>query len=168
MAQPDALSRQSRFVPDGSDNEGRTLLTPERLEIAAIRSGHVAIEGDVELLQRVREAKEFDEELVDAIEKVKVGAPRMLRRGLEEWNTEDGLLLFRGKVYVPKDLELRRDIVALHHDTVAVGHPGRWKTYELVSRNYWWLSGISCRTSIISFGFLLILLNEQFAFESDA
>ena len=30
------------------------------------------------------------------------------------------------------------------------------------------LSGISCRTSIISFGFLLILLNEQFAFESDA
>ena len=62
----------------------------------------------------------------------------MLRRGLEEWNTEDGLLLFRGKVYVPKDIELRRDIVALHHDTVAVGHPGRWKTYELVSRNYWW------------------------------
>ena len=55
------------------------MLTPERLEIAAVRSGHVAIEGDVELLQRVREAKEFDEELVEAIEKVKVGAPRMLR-----------------------------------------------------------------------------------------
>ena len=30
------------------------------------------------------------------------------------------------------------------------------------------LSGISCRTSILSFVFLLILLNEQFAFESDA
>ena len=50
MAQPDALSRQSRFVPDGSDNEGRTLLTPERLEIAAIRPGHVEIEGDADLL----------------------------------------------------------------------------------------------------------------------
>jgi hypothetical protein len=28
--------------------------------------------------------------------------------------------------------------VALHHDTRSSGHPSRWKTLELVSRNYWW------------------------------
>jgi len=26
----------------------------------------------------------------------------------------------------------------LHHDTPVGGHGGRWKTAELVARNYWW------------------------------
>ena len=59
-----------------------------------------------------------------------------------EWAEEQGLILFRGKVYVPKDPELRRAIVEAHHDSRITGHPGRWKTLELVSRNYWW-PGIS-------------------------
>jgi len=27
----------------------------------------------------------------------------------------------------------------LHHDVLVAGHRGRWKTMELVTRNYWWL-----------------------------
>jgi len=30
------------------------------------------------------------------------------------------------------------NIVKTHHESLATGHPGRWKTYELVSRDYWW------------------------------
>ena len=44
-----------------------------------------------------------------------------------------------GKIYVPKEEELRAEIIQLHHDVPAVGHGGRWKTVELVTRNYWWL-----------------------------
>ena len=33
---------------------------------------------------------------------------------------------------------LRQKIVQIHYDLPSAGHPGRWKTYELVSRNYWW------------------------------
>ena len=29
--------------------------------------------------------------------------PRRLTDGLQEWNLEDGLLLFKGKIYVPND-----------------------------------------------------------------
>lgn len=47
-------------------------------------------------------------------------------------------MLYRGKVYVPLDAKLCLDIVAAHHNTPSTGHPGRWKTMELVSRNYWW------------------------------
>ncbi len=39
---------------------------------------------------------------------------------------------------MPNNRELRRDIVKIHHDMPAAGHPGRYKTLELVSRNYWW------------------------------
>jgi len=55
-----------------------------------------------------------------------------------EWSNIDGLLRFRGKIYVPRSPDLRRQIIALCHDTQITGHPGRWKTLELVSRNYWW------------------------------
>jgi hypothetical protein len=34
-----------------------------------------------------------------------------------EWSESDGLLMFHGKVYVPKDRELRRRIVEQHHNT---------------------------------------------------
>ena len=43
------------------------------------------------------------------------------------------------KVYVPKDKELRAEVIWLHHDILAAGHGGRWKMVELVTRNYWWL-----------------------------
>ena len=39
---------------------------------------------------------------------------------------------------MPKDEDLRRQIVQNHHDSTVAGHPGRWKILELVSRNYWW------------------------------
>ena len=47
-------------------------------------------------------------------------------------------MLKEGKVYVPKNKELRTEVIWLHHDVLAAGHGGRWKTVELVTRNYWW------------------------------
>jgi len=41
------------------------------------------------------------------------------------------------KVYVPKDKELRAEVIWLYHDVLAVGYRGRWKMVELVTRNYW-------------------------------
>ena len=68
-----------------------------------------------------------------------------------EWNLRDGLIYYRDRIYVPNDKELRRRIVEQHHDTKVAGHPGRWKTHELVSRSYWWPQmsryiGVYCRT----------------------
>ena len=55
-----------------------------------------------------------------------------------EWSEGDGVLRFRDKIYVPRNVDLRRRVVSLCHDTKVAGHPGRWKTLELVSRDYWW------------------------------
>jgi hypothetical protein len=33
-----------------------------------------------------------------------------------EWSESDGLLMFHGKIYVPKDRELRCHIIEQHHD----------------------------------------------------
>ena len=48
-------------------------------------------------------------------------------------------MLKKGNIYMPKDEELRVEVIQLHYDVPAVGHRRRWKTVELVTRNYWWL-----------------------------
>ena len=56
-----------------------------------------------------------------------------------EWSEDDRVLRFRGKIYVPRNADLQRRVVSLCHDTKVAEHPRRWKTLELVSRDYWWL-----------------------------
>jgi len=54
----------------------------------------------------------------------------------EEWQLEGDLVLKKEKVYVPKNEELRVEVIQLHHDILVAGYEGRWKTMELVMRNY--------------------------------
>jgi hypothetical protein len=49
---------------------------------------------------------------------------------------EDKILWYRGLVFIPKPL--RRQVIKMHHDHPTKGHPGFWKTYKLIRRNYWW------------------------------
>ena len=65
------------------------------------------VEGDEDLVKVIWQSKAYDESLVEAIGKLKDDAPQALRYGLEEWNTEYGLILYQGKVYVPKDPDLQ-------------------------------------------------------------
>ena len=42
-----------------------------------------------------------------------------------KWKIEGKLVLKEGKVYMPKDEELRAEVIWLHHDVLAAGHGGR-------------------------------------------
>jgi hypothetical protein len=53
-----------------------------------------------------------------------------------EWSESDGLLMFRSKIYVPNDRDLRCRIIEQHHDTRIARHAGRFKTLELIAHNY--------------------------------
>jgi len=92
----------------------------------------------VAILERIRTSPKRDPEIAKALENLKKEGPRLLSKGLDEWAVENDLVLYRGKVYVPEDNDIRRDLVKLHHDSKNAGHPGRWKTYELLTRNFWW------------------------------
>jgi len=45
-------------------------------------------------------------------------------------------VLKEGKVYVSRDEELRVEIIWWHQNIPIAGHGGKWKTVELVTRNY--------------------------------
>ena len=46
---------------------------------------------------------------------------------------EGDLVLKERKVYVPKDEELRKEIIQLYHNIPVVEYKGKWKTIELVT-----------------------------------
>ena len=48
------------------------------------------------------------------------------------------MVTWQERIYVLKNRHLREDIIRDHHDSVAAGHPGWYKTQELVTQNYWW------------------------------
>ena len=71
--------------------------------------GHLLIDGSEKVtLSKIRQCTVMDEEVVKAVKEMKEGKKNI--RGAE-WVEEQGLILFRGKVYVPKDAELRAEIV---------------------------------------------------------
>lgn len=158
----DGLSRRADHKEGVEfDNHGQTLL-PEQLfakntSIFASSNGNKTLERRIRikttriinpetldigintgLKEKIKKHKELDDIVLQSLETIKQSGPRSMRLGLQEWNLEDGLILFRGKVYVPRNQELRREIVKNHHDTIIMGHPGRDKTTALVQENYWW------------------------------
>ena len=64
---------------------------------------------------------------------------RAIQDKQDQWVTLDtGIIMWKHRVYVPKDHRLREDIIRLHHDTPLAGHLGQYKTHELITRNYQW------------------------------
>ena len=138
MLRADPLSRRPDHEEGvSSDNFGQTLLKPEFFAIKAMQPGHTSTVDDKQLLVRIKKALE-DDKMTKNYKALLASGPREFGKELQDWNMENGLLLRRGKVYVPKDMNLRIELLKLHHDTLLAGHPGRWKTLEIVSRNYWW------------------------------
>jgi hypothetical protein len=139
MGKPDALSRWADHRSGQGDNDNLTLLAPELFWIHALAGAR--LEGDEHNMLRDVQCSLRDNVQEESVAK----AARELRkdkgRGTvksTEWSESDGLLMFHGKICVPKDRDLRHHIVEQHHDTCIAGHAGRFKTLELISRNYWW------------------------------
>jgi hypothetical protein len=138
MGKSDALSRRADHGTGSNDNADIVLLTPGLFAIRALEGLQVFGE-ERDLLRDIRKGireGEPEEAISKVVKELKASSARTVRSA--EWNIDQDVLYFRGKIYVPEYLDLRRRIVSLCHDTRVAGHPGRWKTLELVSRNYWW------------------------------
>lgn len=57
---------------------------------------------------------------------------------LAECTDDQGQLRFREALYVPDYAPLKLEILKLHHDLPSPGHPGRAKTFKLISREFHW------------------------------
>ena len=137
MGKSNALSRRSDHGSGAEDNQNLTLLTPGLFSVRALEGLQMMGEEKNILreIRRVMEDQDQEEVVVKAVKELKKSLAKSVRSS--EWSMENGLLYYRGKIYVPGP-DLCRQILTLCHDSKLAGHPRRWKTLELVSQNYWW------------------------------
>jgi len=137
MGKPDALSRRSDHGTGADDNSDVVLLTPKLFAVRALE-GLEFTGPEQDILQDIRQGTKQpkEEPVARAAQELRKSSTRSLQSA--EWSERDGLLYYHGCIYVPNTSDLRRRIVSLCHDTKVAGHPGRFKTLELVSRSYWW------------------------------
>ena len=97
----------------------------------------VIIKGPkVEIIEKIKRARSKNKEVIRVVEEMKKAEVKILQEN--KWQIEEDLVLKERKVYILKDKELRAKIIWLYYDVLVAGHEGRWKTTELVTKNYWW------------------------------
>lgn len=120
---PDLLSRRVDHHRGQDDNENVTLLKPYWF-----RAMEFEVVQDNTFLERIRKSRRNSD---IAIEKALLNKEK-------GWEEMDNIVTWHGRIYVPRDKKLREEIIQLNHDSIMAGHPGRYKTHELITRNYWW------------------------------
>jgi hypothetical protein len=135
----DGLSCQSRHkVSDAEDNNDQVVLSPKyfhRLAAMAFDLGSAEVSAPL-LEKRIKDCLDRESSVAEALKSLKAKGPCRLLNGLLEWEEQDRLVYYKGKLYIPNNKELCGDIVKSCHDSPAAGHPGKHGTLELVSRLY--------------------------------
>ena len=121
MEKADGLSRRSDWkIEVDKDNSNQVFIKDNWI----CSMYEVVVEGpEVNLLEKIKKERSKDEDVVRVVEEMKKAGVKELRGN--EWKIEEDLVLKEGKVYVPKDKELRAEIIRLYHDVLAAGHGGR-------------------------------------------
>ncbi|QRW26772.1 integrase core domain protein [Rhizoctonia solani] len=100
-----------------------------------------------ELQHWIESSLDQDESLEEILQFLqnKSKAPPSIKRAFKDYKMEAGLLFYQGRIVVPDVGTLRTDLLCIFHNSPLAGHPGRQRTLELVSRDYYW-PGIHANT----------------------
>ena len=137
----DALSRQEAVVKDQGDAKKRfreqTLLPRECLDSEILtelgereQEVIVSIDQDLELMDKLLQENRTDPKLESYREKAKSEN--------DDWTLEDGLVLYRSRLLVPENDDLKVRLVDEAHKQPSTAHPGKAKTKELIKARYYW------------------------------
>jgi hypothetical protein len=133
MVQSDALSRRPDLCPDEDNDNKDIIMLPDDMFVNLI---------DADLQRKIAISDDLDGDAAEALKLFLEKAPTSMTKGLEDWTIDqtDGrnILFYKGKNYIPRNLDLRRDIVKTFHDHQTAGHPGELGTYNAVRQHYWW------------------------------
>jgi len=101
MGKPNALSQRPDHGKEASDNEDVVLLRPELIAVRALEGLHLE-EPERDMLREIcqeNQRGEQEEPVAKAARELRQASSKMVCS--TEWSEEDGVLQFRGKIYVP-------------------------------------------------------------------
>ena len=119
MVQSDALSRRPDLCPDEDNNNEDIVMLPDSMFLNLI---------DTALQDKIANANDLDQQAIDALNSLlndTLTAPSPLKNDLQNWSfTEENghrFLFYKNETYVPRNIELRREILQNFHDGEAEG-----------------------------------------------
>ncbi|KAF8757112.1 hypothetical protein RHS01_03964 [Rhizoctonia solani] len=98
-------------------------------------------EEELEIVTEVRSKLREDpslEPIIQFLTEDADNAPPSIRKAYRDYDWEEDLLWYRGKLVVPDSEPLKEQLLREFHNSPLAGHPGQQRTLELLSRNYWW------------------------------
>ncbi|QRW15816.1 Retrotransposable element Tf2 protein [Rhizoctonia solani] len=128
---PDALSRRSDYVDSPQEPE---VMLPA--EVFANTS-----ETELEIVTEIQDKLKDDpslEPIIQFLTEDADNAPPSIRKAYRDYDWEEDLLWYRGKLVVPDSEPIKERLLKEFHDSPLAGHPGQQRTLELLNRNYWW------------------------------
>jgi hypothetical protein len=147
---PDALTRRSQDLPADVDDERiaqrkQVLLPPNMFEDspstmydeALVRLSPLEL-SDRSTQQIIDDEYDKDAFIKEVLELVRAGARRSKKITLSECEERDGRLYYQDRLVVPDHDELKLKILQHVHDSPVGGHLGRFKTLDLIRREYYW------------------------------
>jgi len=126
----DILSRKDQ-VNTKEDNKDVQLLKDKlwqqrmTAEITMIKRRTIEEESDI--LKEIKRNTTREKEVVQALKK----------EDSLTWE-EDRVVYIEGRIYVPNNRKIKKEILKENHDLADVGHPGQHRMLKLIKRTYWW------------------------------
>src|SRR5258708_21324175 len=94
----------------------------------------IMLEGEeAAFIECIQQSDQYNNPVVKALKALDAGELRS-----DEWMHAEGVVLYRGKVYILDNPQLCHNLVHAHDSATVAGHPRHWKMLELVLWNYWW------------------------------
>jgi len=75
------------------------------------------------MLEKIKKARSKDKDVIRVVEEMKKMRVKELQGN--EWQMKGELVLKEEKVYIPKDKELRAEVIWWHYNVLAAGHRGK-------------------------------------------
>ena len=126
----DILLRKDQ-VNTKEDNKDVQLLKEElwsrRTTAKITMIGRKMTAEECDVLKRIQKNNMREKEVVQVLEK----------QDRLTWE-ENGVVYMEGRIYIPNNKKIREEILKENHNSVDVGHPGQYRTLELLKRTYWW------------------------------
>ena len=77
----------------------------------------------IDIVEKIKITREKYKKVIRVVKKMKKTRVKVLWG--DEWQIEGDLVLKEGKIYIPKNKELRVKIIRLYHNILVVEHGGR-------------------------------------------
>ena len=112
------------------------ILNPHQIfHIRATRQGGVTMINE-DLKKHIIKENKKDKWLLKTLTKVKTLGSCSIKKVLQKWNNKEGLVLHKGKIYVPQNEQLHQDIIKINHNNLAAPYLGQREILATVEQEF--------------------------------